>query len=98
MMNGGHWDLQRRLLALLSASNALLEGGCSFGHETQCRVLGGYFFTFASRFCLHTGVGAWVEIVSECWSYGVTFREISLAHVGNLTTLGLRAAEEWCRC
>ena len=27
MMNGGHWDLQRRLLALLSASNAMLEGG-----------------------------------------------------------------------
>ena len=27
MMNGGHWDLQHRLLALLEASNALLEGG-----------------------------------------------------------------------
>ena len=27
MMNGGHWDLQRRLMALLSASEVVLEGG-----------------------------------------------------------------------
>ena len=27
MMNGGHWDLQRRLLALLSASDLMSRGG-----------------------------------------------------------------------
>ena len=27
MMNGGHWDLQRRLMALLSASDLMWRGG-----------------------------------------------------------------------
>ena len=33
MMNGGHWDLQRRLMALLSASEVVLErgGACMCG-------------------------------------------------------------------
>ena len=33
MMNGGHWDLQRRLLALLSAPDLMWEGGgtCVWG-------------------------------------------------------------------
>ena len=31
MMNGGHWDLQRRLMALLSASEVVLEGGGAGG-------------------------------------------------------------------